>query len=175
MQAVRSGRVSLYGVECRCSALITGDAAKFLRRLTVRPYERTPHTINTPKPYTRCYRFELARTGFDLRSSCFFAQVFNGLRGGHPDVESECAGELTQAEGRFGGQSLHTQPFPGCSLDFALTLAAEIAGATVAQTIQLLLEYAPAPPFNSGTPETAPPEIMRNCRRWLSERDSARG
>ena len=55
-------------------------------------------------------------------------------------------------------------------IDFALTVAAEIAGPTVAQTIQLLLEYAPAPPFNSGSPETAPPEVMSNCRRWLSER-----
>jgi hypothetical protein len=62
-----------------------------------------PHTINTPKPYTPCYRFELARTCFDLRSSCFYAQVFNGLRGGHPHVESKCARELTYAEGRFGG------------------------------------------------------------------------
>jgi len=54
-------------------------------------------------------------------------------------------------------------------IDFALTVAAEIAGPTVAQTIQLLLEYAPAPPFNSGRPETAPPEILRACRSWLAE------
>src|SRR5882724_1788249 len=43
-------------------------------------------------------------------------------------------------------------------IDFALTVASELAGPTVAQTIQLLLEYAPAPPFNSGRPESAPPE-----------------
>ena len=55
-------------------------------------------------------------------------------------------------------------------IDFALTVAAEIAGPVVAQTIQLLLEYAPAPPFNAGRPETAPDEVMQNCRRWLSER-----
>jgi len=54
-------------------------------------------------------------------------------------------------------------------IDFALTVAAEIAGPTVAQTIQLLLEYAPAPPFSSGRPETAPPEILRACRSWLAE------
>src|SRR5258707_9857632 len=35
-------------------------------------------------------------------------------------------------------------------IDFALTLAAEIAGPEVAQAIQLQIEYAPAPPFNSG-------------------------
>ncbi len=45
-------------------------------------------------------------------------------------------------------------------IDFALTLAAEIAGPVVAQSIQLGLEYAPAPPFNAGRPETAPPEIL---------------
>jgi cyclohexyl-isocyanide hydratase len=45
-------------------------------------------------------------------------------------------------------------------IDFALTLAAEIAGPDVAQGIQLAIEYAPAPPFDSGRPETAPPHVL---------------
>jgi putative intracellular protease/amidase len=45
-------------------------------------------------------------------------------------------------------------------IDFALTLAAELAGADVAQAIQLGLEYAPAPPFDAGRPETAPEAIL---------------
>lgn len=45
-------------------------------------------------------------------------------------------------------------------LDFAFTLAAELAGDTFAQSLQLGLEYAPAPPFSSGRPETAPPEVL---------------
>jgi putative intracellular protease/amidase len=45
-------------------------------------------------------------------------------------------------------------------IDFALTLAAELADATVAQSIQLGLEYAPAPPFDAGRPETAPAEVL---------------
>ncbi|ATB34796.1 thiamine biosynthesis protein ThiJ [Cystobacter fuscus] len=45
-------------------------------------------------------------------------------------------------------------------IDFGLTLAAELAGPVVAQAIQLLLEYAPAPPFNAGRPETAPGEAL---------------
>ena len=45
-------------------------------------------------------------------------------------------------------------------IDFALTLAAEVAGDAFAKTLQLGLEYAPAPPFNAGRPETAPPEIL---------------
>ena len=45
-------------------------------------------------------------------------------------------------------------------IDFALTVAAELAGEAFAQALQLNLEYAPAPPFNAGRPETAPPEIL---------------
>lgn len=40
-------------------------------------------------------------------------------------------------------------------IDIALTIVADIAGADVAKMIQLAIEYAPAPPFNSGRPETA--------------------
>lgn len=42
-------------------------------------------------------------------------------------------------------------------IDFALTVVAEIAGEEFARTLQLGLEYAPAPPFDSGDPKTAPP------------------
>jgi len=49
-------------------------------------------------------------------------------------------------------------------IDFALTLVAEIAGPEVAQMIQLQIEYAPAPPFDAGTPEIAPPEILARLR-----------
>jgi cyclohexyl-isocyanide hydratase len=45
-------------------------------------------------------------------------------------------------------------------IDFAFTIAAEIAGEKIAQAIQLGIEYAPAPPFDAGTPETAPAEIL---------------
>jgi len=50
-------------------------------------------------------------------------------------------------------------------LDFAFTLAAELAGDDVAQAIQLGLEYSPAPPFNSGRPETAPAHILAAARQ----------
>jgi transcriptional regulator GlxA family with amidase domain len=45
-------------------------------------------------------------------------------------------------------------------IDFALTLIAEIAGPEVAQAVQLQLEYAPDPPFDAGSPETAPPAVL---------------
>ena len=49
-------------------------------------------------------------------------------------------------------------------IDFALTVVAELAGAATAQAIQLQIEYAPAPPFDAGRPETAPPEILAQVR-----------
>lgn len=50
-------------------------------------------------------------------------------------------------------------------IDLALTVAAEIAGEEAAQGIQLTLEYAPAPPFDSGRPETAPREVLARVNR----------
>ena len=44
-------------------------------------------------------------------------------------------------------------------IDFGLSVVAEIAGETVAQTIQLGIEYDPAPPFDSGHPDRAPTSI----------------
>ena len=41
-------------------------------------------------------------------------------------------------------------------IDFGLTVAAELAGDTIAQTIQLGIEYDPAPPFDAGHPDRAP-------------------
>jgi len=45
-------------------------------------------------------------------------------------------------------------------IDFALTLISEIFDADKSQAIQLQLEYAPAPPFNAGRPETAPAHVL---------------
>ena len=45
-------------------------------------------------------------------------------------------------------------------IDFALTLVSLLVDRRTAEAIQLGLEYNPAPPFNAGSPETAPPEIL---------------
>jgi transcriptional regulator GlxA family with amidase domain len=45
-------------------------------------------------------------------------------------------------------------------IDMALAVMAEIAGADYAQIVQLAIEYAPEPPFDSGRPERARPEIV---------------
>ncbi len=49
-------------------------------------------------------------------------------------------------------------------IDFALTLVAELCGPDAAQAIQLQIEYAPAPPFNAGSPETAPAQVLNLAR-----------
>lgn len=49
-------------------------------------------------------------------------------------------------------------------IDGALTLAAELCGTEAAQRIQLDIAYAPEPPFDCGTPESAPAAILRAAR-----------
>jgi cyclohexyl-isocyanide hydratase len=53
-------------------------------------------------------------------------------------------------------------------IDFALTMVAEIAGREVAEAIQLGIEYAPAPPFDAGSPETARPELVEAVRARMT-------
>ncbi len=59
-------------------------------------------------------------------------------------------------------------------IDFALALAAELAGPAAAQAIQLALEYAPAPPFDAGRPETAPAEILAEVTARMAPGRQAR-
>jgi len=50
-------------------------------------------------------------------------------------------------------------------LDFGLTIASKLAGEDVAKRIQLLLEYDPKPPLNSGSPELAGPALTQDILR----------
>ena len=45
-------------------------------------------------------------------------------------------------------------------IDFALTLVSHLVDRKTAEAIQLRLEYNPAPPFNAGSPETAPSDVL---------------
>jgi cyclohexyl-isocyanide hydratase len=45
-------------------------------------------------------------------------------------------------------------------IDFVLALIAELRGSRVAQMVQLGLEHAPQPPFDSGRPDTAPADVL---------------
>ena len=53
-------------------------------------------------------------------------------------------------------------------IDFALTLVSLLVDRTTAQAIQLRLEYNPAPPFNAGSPEIAPAEVLALMNERLS-------
>jgi cyclohexyl-isocyanide hydratase len=53
-------------------------------------------------------------------------------------------------------------------IDGALRLAAELRGDDAARTIQLHMVYAPEPPFDSGTPETAPAAILAQARQSVA-------
>jgi transcriptional regulator GlxA family with amidase domain len=55
-------------------------------------------------------------------------------------------------------------------IDLALTVIAELAGESVAKSIQLGLEYAPQPPFDAGRPERAAAETVAALRRALADR-----
>jgi cyclohexyl-isocyanide hydratase len=69
-------------------------------------------------------------------------------------------------------------------IDFGLAVAAEVFGAEVAQEIQLTIEYNPEPPFHSGSPNTAPADLVERVietrqrvqaeRRALAERAAGR-
>ena len=69
-------------------------------------------------------------------------------------------------------------------IDFGLTIAAELFGPRVAQEIQLSLEYWPVPPFDSGSPKTAPADVVQqliatregsqSARRAIAERAARR-
>ncbi len=57
-------------------------------------------------------------------------------------------------------------------LDFSLAVVAKLCGREIAQEIQLMLEYDPAPPFSGGSPATAPETIVQrveNTRRSIQE------
>lgn len=60
-------------------------------------------------------------------------------------------------------------------IDFALTLAAELFDAHTAQLLQLQIEYAPAPPFHSGTPQQATADVLAQARRNTTASRARRG
>ncbi|MGU3398331.1 DJ-1/PfpI family protein [Brucellaceae bacterium D45D] len=59
-------------------------------------------------------------------------------------------------------------------IDFGLTILAEIFGRQEAETVQLTLEYAPAPPFHSGTPDEAAAQVLAQGRERLAASRAAR-
>ena len=59
-------------------------------------------------------------------------------------------------------------------IDFALTVASELFGAETARRIQLGIEYAPNPPFDSGTPDRADASVVAALREAAAPRQNER-
>jgi cyclohexyl-isocyanide hydratase len=52
-------------------------------------------------------------------------------------------------------------------IDFGLKVAAEVAGEQMAKAIQLMVEYDPDPPFDSGHPRSADPAVLAMLRERM--------
>lgn len=66
------------------------------------------------------------------------------------------------ADGRFvKDRNRITAEGVTAGLDFALSLIADLRDKKYAQGVQLLAQYAPAPPFNAGDPRTAPEDVTK--------------
>lgn len=55
-------------------------------------------------------------------------------------------------------------------IDFGLTLAAILADKATAEAIQLGIEYNPAPPFDAGSPDTAPADVLAAVKTRIAAR-----
>ncbi|MFI5520312.1 DJ-1/PfpI family protein [Streptomyces platensis] len=76
-----------------------------------------------------------------------------------PALGAEPTGERVVFDGKYV-----TAAGVSSGIDMGLTLAGRIAGDTVAQTIQLGIEYDPQPPYDAGSPEKAPAEVTAALR-----------
>lgn len=52
-------------------------------------------------------------------------------------------------------------------IDFGLTIAGILYGEEIAKITQLLMEYNPIPPFDTGSPEKAGPELVEKAMRFM--------
>ncbi|MEU9489803.1 DJ-1/PfpI family protein [Streptomyces decoyicus] len=84
-----------------------------------------------------------------------------------PALGAEPTGERVVFDGKYV-----TAAGVSSGIDMGLTLAGRIAGDTVAQTIQLGIEYDPQPPYDAGSPDKAPAEVtalLRERGRFVLE------
>ncbi|MFC9239905.1 DJ-1/PfpI family protein [Streptomyces decoyicus] len=84
-----------------------------------------------------------------------------------PALGAEPTGERVVFDGKYV-----TAAGVSSGIDMGLTLAGRIAGDTVAQAIQLGIEYDPQPPYDAGSPDKAPAEVtalLRERGRFVLE------
>ncbi len=78
-----------------------------------------------------------------------------GVEGGHERVVAD--------RNRFTGGGVTA------GIDFGLTLLAELRGEEVAKITQLMMEYDPVPPFDTGSPKSAGPELVAAARAMMGD------
>ncbi|MEU9103216.1 DJ-1/PfpI family protein [Streptomyces xanthophaeus] len=76
-----------------------------------------------------------------------------------PQFGAEPTGERVVFDGKYV-----TAAGVSAGIDMGLTLLGRIAGDTFAQTVQLMTEYDPQPPYDAGSPDKAPAEIVARLR-----------
>jgi putative intracellular protease/amidase len=81
------------------------------------------------------------------------------------DQLRELGADVVEQRVVFDGK-LATSAGVTAGLDMALSLAALLAGEQVAQAIQLGIEYDPEPPFDAGSPATAPAAVVEAVRAY---------
>ena len=74
------------------------------------------------------------------------------------------AGEVLENVRYVRDGNVVTSAGVSAGIDMALALAERIGGADMAQRFQLAIEYDPQPPYNAGSPTTAPAEIVAAAR-----------
>ncbi len=102
-----------------------------------------------------------AARGLDGRdATCHWLDIADLERYGAPPTNTRVVeqGKVITAAGVSSG------------IDMGLTLAARIAGPDVAQAIQLGIEYDPQPPFDAGSTDKAPKEIVELVRGLAAAR-----
>ncbi|MEU7601381.1 DJ-1/PfpI family protein [Streptomyces sp. NPDC040724] len=76
-----------------------------------------------------------------------------------PRFGAEPTGERVVFDGKYV-----TAAGVSSGIDMGLTLLGRIAGDEIAQTVQLMTEYDPQPPYDAGSPEKAPAELVARLR-----------
>ncbi|MEU9146512.1 DJ-1/PfpI family protein [Streptomyces sp. NPDC048349] len=76
-----------------------------------------------------------------------------------PQFGAEPTGERVVFDGKYV-----TAAGVSAGIDMGLTLLGRIAGDEFAQTVQLMTEYDPQPPYDAGSPAKAPAELVARLR-----------
>jgi transcriptional regulator GlxA family with amidase domain len=138
---------------------VTADAAtlEWIRRL----HERTTWTTSV---CTGALILGAAGILQGLRATTHWASLDELRRYGAEPVKARTveSGKVVTAAGVSAG------------IDLALRLAARVAGDDFARAVQLGIEYDPEPPFDAGSPEKVPKELVDTLRGMLSSARAAR-